>query len=548
LKLKLQEIVNCDVLVIGSGGAGLRSAIAAKKNCADVLLVSKGRLGRATNTYISKAIIAAAGWGVAEDNKNVHIDDTVKGGCFLNDYSKVFMIAERIGPEIAFLKECGVSFEVKEGKLHLLKTPGHRHARHVHGVNWTGSDLVLPLIQRVRQMGILTRDHVFITRLLTSDGNIAGAAGITPDRDFIVIRAKTVVLATGGYAQIFLNTNNASGITGDGLALAYEVGVALKDMEFVQFYPTAAGKRGNKLLLYERLLAQKGVVLKNRKGEDIIRKNGIADPTQVTRDQLAQIIMKEIKDDRTGSSQQILMDLAALSQKTAGELAQLLPSSWWEGQKQIEVTPTAHFCMGGVVTDQWGETSQKGLYAVGEVSAGAHGANRLGGNALAEVFSMGSLAGMRAAELAVSNALHPVDKEVTNDEIKRLEGMFSKQGVPPKDLIRDLKTLMWNNVGIIREKTELEKALEQLRAPLPQAAVENPADLIKLLEYRNMHLIAEMVCIAALQRNESRGSHYRTDYSEENNSQWLKNILFRKGDAGIKVDTKSVTRKFEGQC
>ena len=251
MKLKLQKMLNCDVLVIGGGGAGLRSAIAAKKNHANVLLVSKSRLGRATNTYISKAVIAASGWGVPEDNKDVHMDDTIKGGRFLNDQSKVAMIAERIGPEIAFLKECGVNFTMQDGSPQLLKIPGHLYARHVHGENWTGSDLVLPLIRRARQMGVRSKDHVFVTRLLASDGHITGAAGVTPDGDFVVIRAKTVVLATGGFAHIFLNTNNASGITGDGLALAYELGVALKDMEFVQFYPTAMGKRGSRLLLYE---------------------------------------------------------------------------------------------------------------------------------------------------------------------------------------------------------------------------------------------------------------------------------------------------------
>lgn len=539
MKLKLQEVLDCDVLVIGSGGAGLRSAIAARENHAAVLLVSKYKVGRATNTYISKANIAASGWGVPEDNKDVHMDDTIKGGRFLNDHSKVSMITERIGPEIIFLRECGVNFGMQEGKPKLSKLAGHHYARHVHGENWTGSDLVLPLVQRAGQMGVRTKDHVFITRLLASDGQITGAAGITPDGDFILIRAKTVVLATGGYAHIFLNTNNASGITGDGLALAYELGVALKDIEFVQFYPTAMGKLGNKILLYENLLAQKGVILKNREGDDIIRKNGITDPTRVTRDQMAQLIMKEIKDDRTGS-QQISMDLGALSEEKARELTRLIPSSWWKGEKQFKVAPTAHFCMGGVVTDKWGETSQRGLFAVGEVTAGAHGANRLGGNALAEIFSMGSLVGLKAAELATKIAPQQPGQEVADNEISRLESMFSKQGMPPKVLIRDLKTLMWHKVGIIREKNELDEALERLQGSWPQAAVENPGDLIKLLEFRNMRLIAEMVCIAAIQRTESRGSHYRVDYREENNRQWLKNILFHKGDAGMEVETKSM--------
>lgn len=541
MKLKRQEMLDCDVLVIGSGGAGLRSAIAAKENNANVLLVSKYRLGRTTNTYISKSVIAASGWGEPDDNKESYIDDTMKGGRFLNDHSKVSIIAERIGDEVSFLKQCGVNFGMQEGKPHLLNVPGHQYSRHIHGENWTGSDLITPLIQRAEQKGIRTKDFVFITKLLTSNGHIAGATGITTNGDFIIIRANTVILATGGYAQIFLNTNNAYGITGDGLALAFELGAELKDIEFIQFYPSAMGKRGSRLLLYERLLGQKGVVLKNKEGVDIIRKNGIADPMQINRDQLAQLIMKEIKDDSTGS-QHISMDLSDISEETAEKLSQLIPSSWWRGQKQFEITPTAHFCMGGLVTDAWGETSRKGLFAAGEVSAGAHGANRLSGNALAEVFSLGSLAGLKASELAVNTLSHPLDKEEINNEKRRLEAMFSVQGVPPKDMVRDLKTLMWYNVGIIREKNELEDALNRLREPVPQAAVENPGDLIKLLEFQNMRLIAEMVCIAAIQRTESRGSHYRVDCRKEDNLQWLKNILFHKGDAGIDVEIKSVNQ------
>ncbi len=534
-------MLSCDVLVIGGGGAGLRSAIAARKNNADVLLVSKYRLGRTTNTYISKSVIAASGWGEPDDNKESFIDDTIKGGRFLNEHSKVSVIAHRIGDEIAFLKDCGVHFGMQEGKPHLLKVPGHRYSRHVHGENWTGSDLIAPLIQVVRQKDIRTLDYVFISKLLKSGGRIAGAAGITPDGDFIIIRAKTVILATGGYAQIFLNTNNAYGITGDGLVLAYESGAALKDIEFIQFYPTATGKRGNKLLLYEKLLGQKGVFVRNKDGLDIIRKNGISDPMQINRDQLSRLIMKEIKSDPAGS-QRIFLDLRDISEETAKTMTQLIPSAWWKGQKQFEITPTAHFCMGGLVSDQWGETSQKGLFAAGEVSAGAHGSNRLSGNALAEVFSWGSLVGSKAAERAADIVSPPPDMEEIENEIKRLEAMFSIQGMRPKDMIKDVKTLMWYKAGIIREKKELEEALERLREPVPQAAAETPADLIKVLEFRNMRLIAEMVCMAAIQRAESRGSHYRADYREENNLQWLKNILFRKGDAGMEVEIKPVNQ------
>jgi succinate dehydrogenase/fumarate reductase flavoprotein subunit len=536
--LKPQEMLKCDVLVIGSGGAGLRAAIVAGLKNADTLLVSKSRIGHPTNTYMSKSIIAASGWGVPEDNKDVHMLDTIKGGRYLNDQEKVAMVAERAGKEVAFLKDCGVNFEMEEGKPVLAKIPGHHYARHVHGKNWTGSDLIKPLRRRAEAAGVRFEENVFVTRLLTSEGKISGATGLTADGNFISIQAKAVVLATGGYAQIYLNTNNAAGITGDGLALAFDTGVALKDMEFVQFYPTAMGKRGSRLLLYEKMLVQKGVVLKNSDGEDILRKND-RDPATITRDQLAQLIIKEIKDSPE-RKQKIIMDLESLSEQTAKELTHLLPSSWWKGKKTYEVVPTTHFCMGGIATDKWGATSLSALFAVGEVTAGAHGANRLAGNALAEVFSMGSLVGEKAADLALNTGSHFPIKEAADDEMKRLEREFSGEGESPRQLLQELKAQMWNNVGVSREKNELEEALEYIQGSQPRAAVGNPADLIRLLELRNMRIVAEMVCKAALKRTESRGAHFRVDHPDEDNSRWLKNIVFRKGEAGMEVGTTTV--------
>jgi succinate dehydrogenase/fumarate reductase flavoprotein subunit len=538
--LQPQEMLKCDVLVIGSGGAGLRAAIVARLKNADTLLVSKSKIGHPTNTYMSKSIIAASGWGVPDDNKDVHTADTIKGGRYLNDQEKVAMLAERAGKEVAFLKECGVNFELHEGKPSVVKIPGHHYARHVHGENWTGSDLIKPLRRRAEAAGVRFEEHVFVTRLLKSDGKISGATGVTSDGNFITIQAKAVVLATGGYAQIYLNTNNAAGITGDGLALAYDAGVALKDMEFVQFYPTAMGKRGSRLLLYEKMLVQKGVVLKNSDGEDILKKNN-ADPASITRDQLAQLIIKEIKDSPQGK-QTIIMDLESLSEQTAKELTQLLPSSWWKGEKTYDVVPTTHFCMGGIETDKWGATSVTGLFAVGEVSAGAHGANRLAGNALAEVFSMGSLVGEKAADLAMNIGSPFPIQEAADDELRRLEKEFSGEGESPRQLIQELKAQMWNNVGVSREKNELEEALEYIQGSWPRAAVGNPAELILLLELRNMRIVAQMVCKAALKRTESRGAHFRVDHPDEDNSRWLKNIVFRKGEAGMEAETTTVSQ------
>jgi succinate dehydrogenase/fumarate reductase flavoprotein subunit len=266
--IKEQQRLSCGVLVIGGGGAGLRSAIAAKLKNADVLLASKNRIGLATNTYISKAIIAATGWGTPSDDKNVHATDTIKGGCFLSDHSMVMKMTERVPSEISFLRDSGVRFGTKDGSIRIVRTPGHSYPRHVYGENSIGSDLIRPLRNLAQKLGVRFREHVFVTRLLVDDGRITGATGLNRDGTFVTIQANVVVLASGGFAQIYLNNDNAAGITGDGQALAYDLGVPLKDLEFVQFYPTATGTRGNRIFLYERITDDSLVRMK-RKGRSL---------------------------------------------------------------------------------------------------------------------------------------------------------------------------------------------------------------------------------------------------------------------------------------
>jgi succinate dehydrogenase/fumarate reductase flavoprotein subunit len=540
--VRRQEELYCDVLVIGGGGAGLRAAIAAKSHNVDVLIVSKTKVGPNSNTYISKAVIASTGWGTPDDDANALIADTVQGGRFLNDQSMVAKVAERSHAEITFLRECGVHFDMHAGTPRVIKTPGHQYSRHVYGENWSGSDLVIPLKRRAQKVGVRFAEHLFVTRLIADGNHIGGATGLTSDGRFYAIRSKVVVLATGGYAQIYLNTNNVPGITGDGQALAYNLGIPLKDMEFVQFYPTATGKRGNRLILYERLLAQPGVVLRNGNGENILEVHGIADPTKVTRDRLAQLIFKEIIKENT-PDQGVFMDTEDLPEETAGRLSPLLPARWWKGQKLFKVAPTAHFCMGGIVTDQNGETSLKGLFAVGEVTAGVHGANRLGGNALAEIFTMGSWVGEMAVQRTMDIGTASVSKTAFEEERSRLEGAHSNEGLSSKELINELKQLMWNKVGVIRNKSGLQEALDQLRESYPRVTVSSPKDLIRLLEFQNMRCVAKLVCRAALKRTESRGSHFRMDFPEEDNLNWIKNVVLKRTNKGTVLEETPVSRR-----
>ena len=546
MPFKTVEKTECGVLVIGSGGAGLRAAIAAAAGGADLLMVSKARIGHATNTYLSKGIIAASGWGDPADTSVTHGQDTIQGGRMLNDPNRVSRFTEAIRKETRQIQEWGVAYIPGPDKAPaVMKFPGHGFARHIICKNWKGSDLVMPLKKKAVSAGVRFEERMFVTSLMAEDDGVAGAVCISRDGRFLAIEAKSVVLATGGFGQVYLNTNNAPGTTGDGQALAGRLGVALQDMEFVQYYPTARGKRGSRILLSERILVQEGVALRNSRGEDILKKNGYDVPGDITRDQLACVIMKEILEEPTEITT-VNFDLTGLSPGAAKELATLLPSQWRLGQRVFPIAPTTHFCMGGVVVDDYGETSCKGLYAAGEVVAGAHGANRLGGNALAEIIAMGSLVGQTAARSAIARKKTAGFDALQNRELAVLKAIFTGKESGPENLDLKVKKTMWMNAGIVRNRESLERALNTL-SELKEARppVTDVTDLIRLLEFRNMRFVGEVVCKSALERTETRGSHYRSDFPEEDPA-WLVNVRIRHTPSGLSIERVPVPGSNQG--
>jgi fumarate reductase (CoM/CoB) subunit A len=542
MQLNKLQVVSCDVLVIGGGGAGLRAAIEAREAGADVVLVSKAHTGSANNTIISKATFAVPnGWSDPRDNLEAFLKDAVTAGRFINDQQLVAAVARDAGSQMAFLEKCGVKFVQSQGHILAFHPPGHSYARHIRARGKEGSGLILPLKKYARAKGVRFADSVFITRLLTSEtGRIAAAAGITRDGELLAFVGKCFVLATGGFAQIFLHTNNAPGICGDGLALAFEVGVPLKDMEFVQFYPTTTGKMGSRLVTYDDLILRDKAVLKNADGEDIVARHGLDDAMKMTRDRLAQAIMQEVLAGR-GVKDGVLMDLSRASEPNLLRYRSLLKDPH---TKEFSVSPTAHFCSGGVMINADAETSIDGLFAAGETCAGVHGANRLAGNALAEVLAMGGVAGKMAARRAKELQRPQLPEKQIGAERNRLESLGSGADADLRQMGRSLKETMWYQAGIIRRAQDLTRALgkiEELRSRIPGLRLENHRELIRALELQNMLLAAEMVCRSALLRTESRGAHYRSDYPAENNENWLKNIVVRRQGAEITLQPVPVS-------
>ncbi len=533
----------CDVLVIGGGGGGLRSAIEARENGASVIVVSKAKVGYGNNTIMSKAILASPGWGDSGDNTDVYLRDTVIGGRFINDQKLVHALAEEAGRQPSVLEKYGASFSKTDDRFDLLAIPGHTYARDLQGKTNKGKDYMMPLITYAQNAGVEFVDKVFITRLIATD-RIAAVTGITEDGDFVIFEVKCVILATGGYSQIYYNSSNTPGINGDGLALAYELGVPLKDMEFVQYYPTASGKRGNNLLLYEGFLFN-GAVLKNADNENILIKHGLNDPKTITRDLLAQTIFKEIRDGHAREGG-LHMDLSGVSDDRMNRLKPMLPKDAFDRRECI-VSPTTHHSMGGIMIDSTAQTALPGLYAVGEVCGGMHGANRLAGNALAEIFAMGGIAGRNAATKAKECVMRSVSETQIENEREGMESLFSQAGENPISLIKSLKKMMWLRAGIVRSQLDLEKALEEIndfRSGSRNCRIETPKDLMNSIGLQNMLLISEMVCRSALLRTETRGSHYRSDYPQEDNDNWLKNIVIRKENDEMFVEIKPVQMEY----
>jgi len=537
------ERVQSDILVIGGGGAGLAAAIRAGEMGARVTIVSKSRVGYGNNTFISKGAIAAAlGRPDPLDNPEVHMRDALTSGRFINDRRVLERITQGIGSQIGFLEKWGVRFKQVDGRPVISQIPGHSFPRNMLSLTRIGSEYTLPLRDYARRKGVRLVENMFVTRLFASEGRFAGAAGLTEQGKFVALHARCCVLATGGFAQVYLRTNNAAGITGDGHALAFDLGLPLKDVEFVQFYPTALGNLGTRMLLYEGFVSRAGAELRNSAGEDIVVKHGLKDKAALTRDRLSRAVMKEILDglDVQGG---VILDLSKGDEREIESLRHLLPADLPNDRKECIVAPTTHYCMGGIMADENGETNISGLFAAGEASAGPHGANRLGGNALAEIFVMGSIAGSNAASLATrSGSTGSLEREL-KAERKRLEAKASAGGISVRELRRRLKNLMWYQAGIIRRLKGLEEALgeiEEIKSTIDRLRIETKRELIKGLELGNMVAVGEMVCRAALMRTESRGAHYRSDFPEEDNSKWLKNIVIRKARSGMHLEAVPV--------
>lgn len=525
MMLREQRRINTDILVIGGGGGGLRAAIAAAQQGSRVLLVSESPIGYGNNTAIA--------WGKMclivdpADSRQAYINDVLSAGRFLNNQRLVEILADSSIHQVHDLEQLGIHFIRKHGDLEVDTAPGHSHPRWLT-VDNKGLGFTLPLRVKAEASGVKFLEGLFVTKLITA-GEIKGAIGIDPKGVIHIIEAKTVILATGGLGQLYSNTTTATRASGDGYALAYEIGVPLQDMEMVQFYPTALSLGATKsVVLHEFALDQLSAIIRNREGEDVLAKYGLHDPVIRTRDRISRAMMTELVAGR-GVNGALFLDLSNAA-GDADKIKKTLPKRALQCDlSKVPVAPAAHFQMGGISIDSDCRTEVARFFAVGEVSGGVHGANRLGGNSFVEIFVFGERAGAAAASEAAKQSLPGIEEREIDAERQRLHSFVSHTGDHNIEEVRkQLKNTMEYQAGIIRNQSVLNEALseiERLRLGVSRLRVEGIRDLIEAVRLRNMITVAEMIVRSALLRTESRGAHFRTDYPEEDNEQGRHNVV-----------------------
>jgi succinate dehydrogenase / fumarate reductase flavoprotein subunit len=577
------ETFEYDVLVIGAGGAGLRAVIGAREKGAKVGLVTKSLLGKAHTVMAEGGAAAAIGNMESDDNWKVHFRDTMRGGKFLNNWKCAEIHAKEAPERILELERYGAVFDrTPEGLISQRAFGGHKYRRLAHVGDRTGLELIRTLQDRAVHMGMDCHMEVTLTRFLKDGDRVVGAIGYRrEDGSLVVFKAKAIVLASGGWGRMFRFTSNSWESTGEGVMMAFNAGAELQDMEFMQFHPTGMvwppGMRG--ILVTEGVRGEGGV-LKNSDGkrfmfdhvpdfyraetadspEEALRwvddkKNNRRPPELLPRDVVARAIYKEVQAGRGSEHGGAYLDV---SHKGADYIKKKLPSMYEQflhlgdvdiTKQPMEVYPTVHYAMGGVAVDAEScATTLPGLYAAGEVAAGLHGANRLGGNSLTDIIVFGRRAGEYAAEFAAANPLGAINEAEIDEEIAILMRPLSGgDGENPYTIHAELQDSMQTGAMIARtEETltttlnkvlELQKRAENIR--VPGDAKFNPGwhaarDMLYMLQS------SEVIVRSALERKESRGSHWRLDYLDEDPF-WAKhNTIASYENGSIKLVQKPV--------
>jgi succinate dehydrogenase / fumarate reductase flavoprotein subunit len=524
-----QRTRTTNVLVIGSGGAGLRAAIAATEAGADVLIVGKRARSDAHTVLAAGGVNAALGTRDPDDTVEQHFVDTYRDGYALADPRMVEILVEEAPAAIHELADWGCPFaRTKDGRIDQRFFGAHTYRRTCYAGDWTGRAIVQTLGRRVTELSVPVLEGVYVTRLLVADGTCFGAYGVdlaTGER--LVLLADAVVLATGGHTRIWRQSSSRRDENyGEGMALAFEAGCRVAHMELVQFHPTGMLWPENVAgTLVTEAVRGEGGRLTNADGERYMQRY---DPERLelsTRDRVALANYTEIAEGRGGPHGGVFLDVSHVPKATILEKLPRMYRQFIEfemldiSRDPMEVAPTAHYSMGGVVVDSdTTATDVEGLFAAGEVTSGVHGANRLGGNSLAEILVFGRRAGQQAAEVSTSRdaSIHP--RVVVAEAAAQVDAAIRKGDELARPMQRAVRDLMWERCGVLRDAAGLERGIEKLGAIADGVAdidvspnEEGWGDLGHLFDLRAAITTANLTFRGALARKESRGAHQRSD-------------------------------------
>lgn len=555
------EVIKADALILGSGGAGLFAALHLYDNNPrlKIILATKGLMGK---SGCSRMVQGGFNAVLNErDSLDKHFMDTLKGGCFINDQELAWTLVSEAPATIHELEvKVGCFFDRdQDGRIHQKAFAGQSFDRTVHVADLTGIQIIGRLTDQIYARNIRVLEETRGLDLLTSeDGERVVGAVLANIRsgEILAVNAKVTVVATGGSASMYKISAPSVDKTGDGMAMCFRAGAEFVDMEMVQFHPTGliAGESRLSGSLLEEGLRGAGARLYNGLGERYMERYDSEHLERSTRDRVARASYMEIMAGRGTENNGVYLDASHLGakfveEKFPGMVERVKDIGKDLARERVEITPTSHYQMGGVKIDIFCQSNLKGLLVAGEDAGGTHGANRLGGNGICDSTVFGRRAGDRAAALALEEDLHPF-RPSQADEIRRRWTRPFHNG-PGQDiyLIREeMKELMWEKVGLVRTAEKIREAIDrfdEISQEVEYVSVTD-SDLMRynvewnhIIDVANALTVCRMVASSALHREESRGAHYREDFPDMDNHNWLVNIYLRKtGDQDIALHTR----------
>ncbi len=538
-----------DVLIIGAGLAGMRAALSARQNGADVAVISKVHPVRSHSNAAQGGINAALEH--AGDDWRDHAYDTVKGSDYLGDQDAIEVMCREAGSEVIQMEHYGVTFSRdEEGRLGTRAFGGQGKARTFFVADFTGQALLHVLYEQIMRAGVRVYEEWFVLELIVEDDECAGAVVMEiKSGEIHVIRSKAVIVAAGGLGRVFEPSTNALICTGDGMGLAYRAGVSLMDMEMVQYHPTTL--KGSGVLITEGARGE-GAHLLNSEGNRFMERYAPNMMELASRDVVSRAEQTEINEGR-GVDGCVLLDMRHLGERVIRErLTQILDIARDFAnvdllREPVPIRPGMHYQMGGVKTDVDGQTQLPGLYAAGEAACvSVHGGNRLGANSLLDTLVFGRRSGEHAAELARSRAHRNIDDSSADGQVAHIRRLLDNEmnGDMFGQIRLDMGQTMNDHLAVYRNQAGMESAIDtvrQLRERYRSVYVQDKGrtwntNLIFTLELGFMLDCAEAVTLAAIERNESRGAHTREDFPERDDENWLRHILVKQTEDGPSLE------------